>query len=433
MCCGGVPGAPALERPDVVQPALFTVMVALAGVWRWLGVEPAAVAGHSQGEIAAACVAGILSLEDAARVVAARGKALAALAGAGAMASVRASEREAAELAGRWPGVAVAAVNGPSSVVVSGPTVAVAELVAACTADGVRARQLAVDYASHSAQVDQVEQELVAALADICPRPGTVSFWSGLTGQVADRTELDGEYWYRSLRGQVRFEDVVRGLAEARLGTFIEASPHPVLTVPVQEILGDAGCDGVVTGTLRRDAGGARQVLAGAAAAFTGGVPVRSPVLTSVGTLRAELPGYAFQRQRYWLAGGAGAGAVTSAGLDDAGGHPLLGAMMELPDGQGVVATGRLSVAAQPWLADHVVGGVAVLPGMAFAELAWYAGTLAGCAVVEELNVLAPLAVHGPDGVQVLVVVGAADEAGPRPVTVSARPAWQAAGMGAAC
>ena len=414
------PGAPALEGPEVVQPALFTVMVALAGVWRWLGVEPAAVAGHSQGEIAAAYVAGILSLQDAARVVAARGKALAALAGAGAMASVGVPAAQAGALAGRWPGVEVAAVNGPSSVVVSGPPGQVAGLVAACEAGGVRARLLAVDYASHSAQVEPVRQELLDVLAGVRPRPGRIPFWSGLTGQAVDGTGLDAAYWYDSLRGQVRFDQVIAGLDGAGYGVFIEASPHPVLTVPVQEVLDHAGAAGRACGTLRRDAGGPGQLLAAAAAVFTAGTPVNWPVLWP-GALRADLPGYAFQRQRYWLAPAAGAGDVTSAGLDDAGGHPLLGAVTELADGQGLVITGRLSSAVQPWLADHVVHGVPVLPGVAFAELAWYAATLAGCAVLDELTVLTPLVIPAVGGVQIQLQVGPPDQAGHRPVTISAR------------
>jgi polyketide synthase 12 len=417
----GAAGAPALERPDVVQPALFTMMAGLARVWWWLGVEPAAVAGHSQGEIAAAYMAGVLSLEDAARVVAARGKALAALAGTGAMATVGVSEQEAAALSARWPGLAVAAVNGPSSVVISGPPGPVGELVEACTADGVRARLLAVDYASHSAQVGPVRQELAEALAGISPRPGTVPFWSGLTGQVMDGTTLDAAYWYDSLRGQVRFEEVVRGLAGAGYGAFIETSPHPVLTVPVQEVLDDAGSAAVVTGTLRRDSGTPRQLLTAAAEVHVRGVPVDWPVLWP-GIARAELPGYAFQRDRYWLTS-TGSGDAAGAGLEDAGGHPLLGAAVELADGQGVVLTGRISVAAQPWLADHMVHGMAVLPGAALAELAWHAGTLQGCAALEELTILAPLVLPGTGRVQIQVMAGPPDEEGRRPVTVSARPA----------
>ena len=166
----GLPDAPALERPDVVQPALWAVMVSLAAAWQAAGVVPDAVAGHSQGEIAAATVAGILSLEDAARVVALRSRALTALAGTGAMASVRASVGDVEVLAARWAGrLGVAAVNGPGSVVVSGEPDAVRELVAACAVDGVDARLLPVDYASHSAQVEQVEQELVAGMARIAP------------------------------------------------------------------------------------------------------------------------------------------------------------------------------------------------------------------------------------------------------------------------
>ncbi|HEV3294973.1 MAG TPA: acyltransferase domain-containing protein, partial [Streptosporangiaceae bacterium] len=365
-------------------------------------------------------VAGILSLEDAARVVAARGRALVGLAGSGAMASVRLPEQEAEELAGRWPGVAVAAVNGPCSVVVSGPPGQVAGLVAGCEADGIRVRVLAVDYASHSAQVESVRQELMAGLAGISPRPGTVPFWSGLTGQAMDGTSLDASYWYDSLRGQVRFDLVIAALAGAGFTTFVEASPHPVLTVPVQEVLDQDGTSALVTGTLRRDNGGPAQLLAAVAAVFTTGTPVSWPVLWPA-TRRAELPGYAFQRQRYWLPPAVGTGNVSDAGLDDAGGHPLLGAVVELPGGQGLVITGRISATTHPWLTEHVVSGTAVLPGMAFAELAWHAGTMAGCAEVEELTVLAPLAVPASGGVQLRVMVGAAGADGRRQVTVSAR------------
>ena len=416
----GLAGAPALERPDVVQPALFTMMVSLAAAWRASGVVPGAVAGHSQGEIAAAFVAGVLSLADAAAVVAARGRVLAGLAGGGAMASVRMPAGEAGPLVARWGGrLTVAAVNSPVSVVVSGEPAAVGELIGACAVEEVSARLLAVDYASHSVQVEGARGDLAAALAGIVPGPGSVPFYSGLAGGRLDGTVLDGGYWYDSLRGQVRFDEVVRALAADGHGVFVEVSPHPVLTVPVTEVLEDGGQPGAVTGTLCRDDGGPERFAQAAAAAWAAGLPVDWQALTGPAP-RAELPGYAFERQRYWLDSGAGGRGLTGAGLDAAGGHPLLAAMVELPDG-GAVVTGRISLAAQPWLADHVVHGTVILPGAAFAELAWHAGMLAGCPVIEDLTLLVPLVLPASGGVQVQVLVGAADEAGRRSLTVSAR------------
>jgi polyketide synthase 12 len=188
----GVPGAPSLERVDVVQPVLWAVMVSLAGVWRSWGVEPAAVVGHSQGEIAAVCVAGGLSLVDAARVVALRSRALVRLAGQGGMVSVALG---VAELRGRlepWGDrLSVAAVNGPGSTVVSGAVDALAELLARCEAEGVRARRIRVDYASHSAQVEAIRDELLAALAGISPVSSSVPFCSTVTGQVLDTAACD--------------------------------------------------------------------------------------------------------------------------------------------------------------------------------------------------------------------------------------------------
>ena len=220
----------------MVQPALWAVMVSLAELWRACGVRPDAVVGHSQGEIAAACVAGGLSLEDGARVVALRSRALGALAGCGGMASIALGVDELqARFGGPGEGVSVAAVNGPGSIVVSGDPAALDLLVERCEADGVRARRIAVDYAAHSAQVGEIREELLQACAGIAPRSGDVPFHSSVTGGLLDTAELDGEYWYRNLRETVRFEQATRGLLGEGYRTFIEAGPHPVLGVAVQE------------------------------------------------------------------------------------------------------------------------------------------------------------------------------------------------------
>ncbi|WP_156107461.1 acyltransferase domain-containing protein, partial [Streptomyces violaceusniger] len=244
---------------DVVQPALWAVMVSLAEVWRACGVTPAAVVGHSQGEIAAAVVAGALSLEDGARVVALRSQAIGrGLAGRGGMMSVAESADRVRERIAAWGGrISVAAVNGPGSIVVSGDPEALRELQAECEAEGVRAKIIPVDYASHSAHVEELRDELLDVLAPIAPRRAEVPFCSTVTGDTLDTTGLDAGYWYTNLRETVELESAVWALSGAGFGTFLEMSPHPVLTMPLQATVEDA----VVVGSLRRDEGGPERFL----------------------------------------------------------------------------------------------------------------------------------------------------------------------------
>ncbi|MFC3582666.1 beta-ketoacyl synthase N-terminal-like domain-containing protein, partial [Streptantibioticus rubrisoli] len=409
--------AAALERVDVVQPVLFAVMVSLAALWRSYGVEPAAVVGHSQGEIAAACVSGALSLEDAARVVALRSRALLALSGRGGMVSVSLPVAEVTGRVERWGGrVSVAAVNGPGSVVVSGDVDALDELLAEAEADGVRARRIPVDYASHSAHVEEIRDELLTVLADITPRTSEVPFYSTVSVERIDTRVLDADYWYRNLRQTVRFEETVRLLAEQGHRLFVESSAHPVLTVGIQETSEEL----VALGSLRRDEGGLDRFLLSLAEAHVHGASVDWATVFP-GARRVDLPTYAFQRQRYWLESrGSQAVDVTSVGLREAG-HPLLGAAVELPDSGGVVLTGLLSLATHPWLADHGVRDSVLLPGTAFVELAIRAGDQVGCDQVAELTLEAPLVLPERDGVAIRVSVGADDGTGARPLAVHAR------------
>ncbi|MER5932831.1 type I polyketide synthase [Streptomyces sp. NPDC002054] len=300
----GADGAPSLERVDVVQPALFAVMVSLAEVWRGAGVRPGAVIGHSQGEIAAACVAGILSLEDAARVVALRSQAIGrVLAGLGGMVSVPLPAEEVRERIAVWgeERISVAAVNGPSSVVVSGEVQALEELLVTCEADGVRARRIAVDYASHSAQVDLLRQELAELLAPIVPRAAEVPFLSTVTGEWVKGPELDAGYWFRNLRQTVELEQATRSLLDQGFGVFIESSPHPVLTVGMQETVEDAGREAAVLGSLRRNEGGLERFWLSLGEAYVRGATVDwDAVFAGTGARRVDLPTYAFQSQRYW-------------------------------------------------------------------------------------------------------------------------------------
>jgi polyketide synthase 7 len=415
----GATGAPGLDRVDVVQPVLWAVMVSLAELWRSVGVIPDAVIGHSQGEIAAAYVAGALSLEDAARVVALRSRLLVQLSGAGGMVSLACGLPQAQELlAGSGDRLNVAAVNGVSAVVVSGEVSAVEELVRRCEAYDVRARRIDVDYASHSSQVDVIREPLAQALNGIAPQSSSMAFFSTATGELMDTAGLNAEYWYQSIRQTVQFDRAVRSACDAGYRAFIESSPHPVLIAAIEETLADRGAvDAAVIPSLGRDDGGPDRFWLSVGQAHVAGVAVNWRA-AFVNGCQVELPTYAFQRRRFWLpALAAGNGDLGGVGLMGAQ-HALLGAVVQRPDSGGVVLTGRLSTAAQSWLTDHAVAGVTLFPGTGFVELALRAGDEVGCSVVEELTLSAPLLLPAVDGVQVQVVVGAADGSGRRPASV---------------
>ncbi|MGY0460120.1 type I polyketide synthase [Kitasatospora sp. cg17-2] len=312
----GRPGAPGLDRVDVVQPALFAVMVSLAALWEAAGVRPDAVIGHSQGEIAAAHVAGALSLEDAAAVVALRSRAIAGLGltGRGAMAAVPlpVAEVEAAIAAAPDPALlGVAAVNGPTSTVVSGEREAVEALVESYRAAEVRAKLVPVDYASHSAQMEPLRDSLPELLAGIRPRTGTVAFYSTLTGGLLDTAGLDGGYWFRNLRGTVRLDRAVRAALADGHRSFVESSPHPVLTLGLGELADGAAA---VTGTLRRDHGGLDQFGGAVAELFVRGGAVDWRAWSGPGQRLTGLPTYAFQRRRLWLPDGGPVAPATGSG-----------------------------------------------------------------------------------------------------------------------
>uniref|UniRef100_UPI000A9D0623 type I polyketide synthase n=1 Tax=Nocardia inohanensis TaxID=209246 RepID=UPI000A9D0623 len=419
----GAPDAPSLDRVDVVQPVLFAVMVSLARLWQSMGVEPAAVMGHSQGEIAAAYIAGGLSLRDAARVVVGRSRlVLRELAGGGGMASVSLPVAVLTErLSTAGPGLGIAAVNGPDSVVVSGDAAALEDFLTACEKDGVHVRRIAVDYASHSPMVEPLREALLSELAEISPRPSTIPFYSTVTAARVDTGALDADYWYSNLRQTVRLEQTTRLLLEDGHAVFVEVSPHPVLTLGLRETCEHAGGRGaaaVVVGSLRRDQGGLAEFRSAAARVFVAGGAVD---WTSVvpGGRRVDLPTYAFQRQRYWLETDTPGGDIGGFGLDDAD-HPLLGAVVELP-GEGWVFTGRLSLDTHPWLADHAVAGVILLPGTAFVEMALRAAHEAGCGGVRELTLVSPLVLPVPGAVTVQVRVSSADDAGEHAISITSR------------
>ncbi|MET8981426.1 SDR family NAD(P)-dependent oxidoreductase [Streptomyces sp. NPDC004539] len=413
--------APEAARVDVVQPLLFAVMVSLAAVWRSLGVEPAAVVGHSQGEIAAAYVAGALDLDEAAALVARRSKALLALAGTGAMASVELPADQVRHRLGDRTGLSVAAVNGPRSTVVSGTADAVAAFVSAAQADGLRARPIPVDYASHSPAVDPLRAALLDEFADLRPRAAGVPFHSTVTAAETDTARLDAAYWYDNLREPVLLADTVRGLLDAGHRHFLEVSAHPVLVTALRDTAEDALPEGDDTahaaGTLRRDHGGLDQLLTSAGELYVTGVDVRWPGADGARTV--GLPTYAFQERRYWL----DTRTTGEAPPVEPGGHPLLGAVVERADGQGVLFTGSVPAGggAGSWARGHRLGDRSVLVSSGLAELALAAGRRVGLPRVRELTLLAPLDVPRETAVRLQVAVQAQDD-GDATVTVHSRP-----------
>ncbi|MEB4211035.1 type I polyketide synthase [Mycobacterium sp. 94-17] len=415
----GAPGAPGLDRVDVVQPALWAVMVSLAELWRSVGVAPDAVIGHSQGEIAAAYVAGALSLEDAARVVALRSRLLVGLSGRGGMVSLACSRVRAEQLIAGWgERLNIATVNGVAAVVVSGEVGALTELIRRCEADDIRARRIDVDYASHSAQVDAIRAPLADALGGLVPRSSAVTFFSTVTGEPMDTAGLDADYWFQSIRQTVQFERAVRSACDAGYQVFIESSPHPVLMAAIEETMPDSE-RAVVIPSLGRDDGGPDRFWLSAAQAHVAGVAVDwRATLAGLGGQRVDLPTYGFVRQRFWLpAGSTGSHDAGTVGLAAAE-HGLLGAVVPRPDSGGVVLTGRVSAAAHPWLADHAVGETVLFPGAGFVELAIRAGDEVGCGVLDELTLSAPLLLPTPEGARVQLVVGAPDASGLRRLSV---------------
>ncbi|GAB7105531.1 hypothetical protein JCM4814A_38450 [Streptomyces phaeofaciens JCM 4814] len=397
-----------LNRVDVVQPALFAVMVSLAAVWRSLGVEPAAVVGHSQGEIAAAVVAGALTLDDGAKIAALRSRAILKLAGHGGMVSLPLSNEDTTELLKQWPDrISIAALNGPQATVVAGDATALDELLTHCETESVRARRIDVDYASHTAHVEAIESDLAEALKGITPHTSTVPFYSTVTGEPIDTKQLDAGYWYTNLRQTVLLEPTLKRLTADGHTGYVECSPHPVLVPAIDETT-----EGHVTGTLRRDEGGWQRLLTSAAHLHTHATPITWPTSH---THHIDLPTYPFQRNRYWLE-------TTTPTTTTGAKHPLLDTTIPLADSDTIVLTGRISLHTHPWLADHAVWDTTLLPGTALAELALQAADRAGCDVVEELTLQAPLVLPEDDTTDLQLTVEAPDDTGRRSLTIHSRP-----------
>nr|WP_305883934.1 type I polyketide synthase [Crossiella sp. SN42] len=419
----GAPGAPGLDRIDVAQPTMWAVSVSLAELWRAHGVRPSAVLGHSQGEVAAACVAGALSIEDGARIIAVRSKAIVEqLCGQGTMISVALPLAEVEPRLASWAGrLGIAAINGPSAVVVSGEYEALAELRAALEADGVRVREVAGDFPAHSAMFDRVRERVLTALAGLTPRSTLdIPMLSTVTGEWVDPAGLDAEYWFRNMRETVRFAPAVHTLLSQGRNLFVEVSPHPVLVPGITGTIDESGADAVVVPTLRREDGGLDRLYRSLGLAHVHGATVNwRPCYPRAN--RVGLPTYAFDHAEYWPQPLRGKGDAASVGLS-ATDHPLLGGAVTIADTGALMLTGRLSLDSQPWLADHAVGGQVLFAGAGFVELALRAGEETGCEQLAELTLAAPLILPATGSVTVQVLIEPA-ESGRRRLTIHSRAA----------
>lgn len=366
-----------LAEIDVVQPILFAIQAGLAALWRSWGIEPDAVVGHSMGEVAAAHVAGVLSLQDAAQIICRRSQLLRRVSGQGAMAVVGLTLAQAqAALAGYEDRLSVAVSNSPKSTVLSGDPVALEALLAELKPQGVFCRRIKVDVASHSPQMDPLRADLLRALSGIQPQPAEVSMISTVTGQFVQGAELAADYWAQNLRRPVLFAPSIQKLVEDTHDVFIEISPHPILLPAIEDSLFHLAATGTAVSSLRRDEDEQTAILTSLGELYSLGRSMAWDKLYVAGGQCVRLPGFPWQRQRYWLepANGIQAGIQAPLFASRGKGHPLLGQPLRsaLKTKQFEV---QLSSRQLPYLDDHRICGRVILPATAYLEMAWAAGS----------------------------------------------------------
>jgi acyl transferase domain-containing protein/acyl carrier protein len=401
-----------INQTMFTQAGLFAIEVALFRLLESWGVRPDFLAGHSIGEISAAHVAGVLSLADACALVAARGRLMQALPAGGAMVAIEATEAEVAELiTGK---VGIAAINGPSSVVVSGVEDVVVEIAARFTAQGRKTKRLRVSHAFHSLLMDPMLDEFRSVAAGLTYDLPQVPVVSNVTGDVTDIE--NAEYWVQHVRRPVRFSDGIKFLAAQGVTRFVEIGPDAVLTAMAQQslesdavsMLDPASRSSVLIPALRENRPETAAITTAVVQLHTSGAHVSWETYFA-GACRVDLPTYAFQRQRYWMNAPMVSNDITRIGQAEVD-HPLLAAAVPSPDSEAVTFTGRLSAETQPWVTDHDILGNILLPGTAFVDMAIRAGAHVGCPVVEELTLQAPLILTDSRAIQ--VIVGAPNDSG---------------------
>ncbi len=354
--------AGAFDKTEFAQPALFALQVGLVDLLRRRGVVAEAMLGHSVGEVAAAHVAGALTLEQACLVVARRSQAQGRTAGAGKMAAVGLTEEQALEaIAPYGDALEISAINSPASVTVSGDATALAGLAEALEARGVFVRLLGLDYAFHSKAMAPLQDEVMAAFAGLTPVTGAHSFISTVTGAERDGASLDAAYWWGNIRQPVRFAQAVQHLAADGIDVFLEIGPHPVLSGYLRECL--QGADRTILGSLRRSEPEREAMWFAAARCYAAGVSLNLAVLYPGDTTPVPLAAYPWQRERYWFESGERMALPKLSKRF----HPLLGYRLPTAD---MTWQNNVDIATAPYLRDHVVGGSIVFPGAGYIEMA---------------------------------------------------------------
>ncbi|MET8876584.1 type I polyketide synthase [Nocardia sp. NPDC004604] len=402
-----------LDRTEFTQPALFAFEVALFRLIESFGVTPDLLIGHSIGELAAAHVAGVWSLSDACSLVAARGRLMGALPAGGAMLAVAIGEGPAVDIVADFADrVSIAAVNGPSSTVLSGDDEAIDEVERRLSAEGVQTNRLRVSHAFHSARMDPMLAEFRAVAESVGYRSPRVPIVSNVSGELAGNAVTDPEYWVRQLRGCVRFASGVDTLVAAGVRRFVEVGPDAVLAAMTRGCLAEnpeVESVSSVTAASRRSVDEAEQFATSLAQVHVAGARVdwRS-WFAGRAARRIPLPTYAFQHRRFWLSGAVDASPSSTD-------HPILTGVVGLAGTDEWLLTGRFSLRTHPWIADHLTYGVVVVPSATFIEFLLVAGRRIGCGAVEELTLQAPILPTADDEVELQVLVQAADESGRRP------------------
>ncbi|MGW3233902.1 acyltransferase domain-containing protein, partial [Kitasatospora sp. NPDC001095] len=382
------------------------------------GITPDYLIGHSIGEVTAAHLAGVLSLEDAITLVAARGRLMQSARNDGAMAALEATEEEVlALLETQGHGADLAAVNGPHSTVVSGDTPAVEAITAHFTTQGRRTTRLQVSHAFHSPHMEDILDDFQTTITDLTYHPARIPVISNLTAQPITTELTDPAYWARHIREAVRFHPGIQYLETTGVTRYLELGPDTTLTALTRQTL---TTDATAIPTLRKNTPETQTFTTALATLHTTGHTPTTWTPTTP-TPQTDLPTYPFQHQHYWVDRTTTKPTdVTAAGLTSAG-HPLLGALITLADSDQLVLTGRISTTTHPWLADHTIAGSTLLPGTAFVDLALHAAQHTDTATLEDLTLAAPLVLCEQQAVDLQLTVDAPDSEGRRALTIHSR------------
>jgi len=396
-----------LEHTEYAQPAIVAIEIAVARLWKSWGIVPAAVIGHSVGEISAAHIAGAMDLDEAMRLVILRGRLMERATGSGRMAAIFATPADVERRITRFgEALSLAAVNSPQSVVISGDPIAVEEMLRDCTAAGIGCRPLPVDYAFHSAQMQPFSDALVKSLGVISVREPAIPMISTVTGRGVQGVDLDAVYWGSNIRQPVRFADSIARAMDSGFGTFVEIGPHPVLSVSMQECIAATQREAIVVPSLRRNQDERATLLLSLGALYTRGANVEWSAVYRGAVPVVDLPAYPYQRQRYWIQPSASRAAIAQPSL-----RPLLGKRIQSPLLSGIGFESKISLDSFPYLADHRIGDSTILPMTGFLEIVLEAiaqATDARGAILEDVLVQQPLILDDSDArtVQVLLEDG---------------------------